>query len=294
MPTPNPNINRRRRLQQNRRIAYKSTPVSQFHYPESLLRALKQNLIKFNSKKHSDRLVFVLVRLVGEQIEDMRVFDQLNDATTEALYAMVHEHPEAFAIPAQTTTEHGREVKSEPSESASSVIAQLNARPDFMQVPQAGRSSNSNSTAFASVADQYQDQNAETNASTAANIRDEADTLFVIKEEDAEQPRPHRIQAAVNSGRGRGRAAKRPRTVEAQQDGNDNEEDEEGEEGEPVFVYWGDWKISSFGLKLEAYRGDGTSVKVSVHLKNRREPADKNRPAAFFDQPSMDLGDIYN
>jgi hypothetical protein len=254
-------------------------------------------MIKFNSKKHSDRLVFVLVRLVGEQIEDMRVFDQLNDATTEALYAMVHEHPEAFAVPPQntTTTEDGRGVKPEPTECASSVIAQLNARPEFVQVRYAGPSSDR--TALASVAeDQYQGQNADTNINAAANVHGKGKTVFVIKPEDDEQPPLHRIEVTVNGGRGRGRSTKRQRLADAGRDGDDqhDEEDDEGEEGEPVYVYWGDWKISSSGLKLEAYRGDGTSVKVSVHLKNRREPVDKNRPAAFFDRPSMDLGDIYN
>jgi hypothetical protein len=41
---------------------------------------------------------------------------------------------------------------------------------------------------------------------------------------------------------------------------------------EPTYIFWGDFKIQSYGLKMEARRGDGASVKVSVHLKNLRKP----------------------
>ncbi|KAI3319520.1 hypothetical protein HD806DRAFT_548086 [Xylariaceae sp. AK1471] len=233
-------------FQLGRPIAYKSTPIHQLYFPESLMLALKQNEYKWKAKKHSETAVFVVVRVVGTDIMDMRVFSTLRDATSDALHTMVNEHPEAFAIPLEKDTE-GSNVKFERSERASSVIRQITARPNFQLQDKDNDNGNGNEN----------DNDSAANASNGANVAEEADmgeySLFVIKPEDVELPRP-------------------PRISDPQPEVNERGEILLGAAPEPTFVFWGDYKIHSYGLKMEARRGDGAAVKVSVHLKNLRKP----------------------
>ncbi|KAJ8122383.1 hypothetical protein O1611_g9855 [Lasiodiplodia mahajangana] len=118
----------------NLRIAYKSTPIHQLHFPEGLVLALKQNRIKWARKAaHSEGLVFVVVRIVDSDIADMHVFPSLQDATVDALHLMVNDHPEAFALPCETDGD-GNEIKPPRMERATSVIREITERPTFAQL----------------------------------------------------------------------------------------------------------------------------------------------------------------
>ncbi|KAI0905010.1 hypothetical protein F4823DRAFT_633332 [Ustulina deusta] len=217
--------------QPNPRIAYKSTPTHQLHFPEALVLALKQNTSKWEAKEHAQSSVFVVARIVESDIADMHVFTSLRDATADALYMIVHEHPEAFAL-RRDKDDDGKEIKLERSEQASTVIQQITARPAFRQVPKTADQSNANGDGV-----------------------EEDDSLFVVKTEYPERPRPPRITDPHPDFNGRGELLLR-------------------DAPEPTYVFWGRYKICSFGLKMEARRADGAAVKVSVHLKNLRKPAD--------------------
>ncbi|KAI8626574.1 hypothetical protein F5Y19DRAFT_488159 [Xylariaceae sp. FL1651] len=218
-------------LQPSQQVADENTPIYQIHFPEALLLALKQNEMKWTAKTHSESSVFVVVRLVDGDIMDMRVFSTLRDATSDALHMITTEHPETFALPRENDGE-GRKVKLERTESASSVMRQITARPDFEQI-------------------QVPRETTEQHDATEADA--DGDSLFVIKSEDDELPRPLRIP-------------------EPQPDVNNRGEILLGNAPEPAYVFWGSYKIVSFGLKMEAQRTDGVTVKVSVHLKNLRKP----------------------
>ncbi|KAI0397753.1 hypothetical protein F5Y17DRAFT_413392 [Xylariaceae sp. FL0594] len=127
------------RLQQNRQTANKTTPTHQFYYPESLLLALKQNM---HGHPHPDMNVFVLVRLVGEEVEDICVFDRLTDATARAVYAMMHEHPEAFATATSAATTTVRAVD---------LIGQLGVQPPTLTDPTAASSTDSQEMVWRSI-----------------------------------------------------------------------------------------------------------------------------------------------
>ncbi|KAI0804304.1 hypothetical protein GGR55DRAFT_681901 [Xylaria sp. FL0064] len=217
-------------VQRNPHIAYKSTPMHQLHFPEALLLAIKQNALKWEAKKHAPSSVFVVARIAENDIADMHVFTTIRDATADALHMMAREHPEAFAS-SPGSDDDGNEIKQERSEQASSVIQQILARPDFQQVPMAVDQSNANTSDV------------------------DGNSLFVIKSEDPEAPRPSRIADPRPDSNGRGELLLR-------------------DAPEPTYVYYGNYKISSFGLKMEARRANGAAVKVSVHLKNLRKPAD--------------------
>ncbi|KAF2964414.1 hypothetical protein GQX73_g9159 [Xylaria multiplex] len=85
---------------------------------------------------------------------------------------------------------------------------------------------------------------------------DEADakeeTLFVIKDEYSEWPQPSRIPDPSHNFNSGGQHLLR--------DGP-----------KPTYMFWGKYKVSSNGLKMEARRADGSEVKVSVHFKNLRK-----------------------
>ncbi|KAI1299577.1 hypothetical protein F5Y03DRAFT_248541 [Xylaria venustula] len=240
-------------VQPNPHIAYKSTPRHQLYFPESLALAIKQNAIKWAAKNHNPSVVFVVTRLVGSNIADMHVFTSLREATADALHMIVHEHPEAFAI-APDTDEHGNEIKPERSETAAAVIQEITARPAFKQV--VGNADETESTT-ASEGDAHLSDEEE-----SLFVREDEDgsgteegSLFVIKEEDGlELPRRSRFADARPDVNGRGELMLR-------------------DAPEPIYVFWGKYKIVSFGLKMEARRADGAAVKVSVHLKNLRKPA---------------------
>ncbi|KAJ2967891.1 hypothetical protein NUW58_g10343 [Xylaria curta] len=175
----------------------------------------------------------------------MRVFSTLRNATAEALYTIVNEHPEAFAS-LRGVDDNGNEVKIEKSESAGSAIRDITARPNFVQVAM------STSTTAKSQSSSEGSQHANIPSSTTIAGGNDA-SVFVVKEEDPEIPWPQRIallEPDVNSRFGT----------------------HLGGIPEPTYVFWGKYKISSFGLKMEARRADGAAVKVSVHLKNLRKP----------------------
>ncbi|KAI1128970.1 hypothetical protein F5Y10DRAFT_239235 [Nemania abortiva] len=253
----------------NPHIAYKSTPAHQLYFPEELVLALKQNRIKWDSKKHSEGLVFVVARIVNSDVADMRVFSTLQDATVDALHMMVNEHPEAFALP-RTTDADGDEVKPPRMQRATSIIREITARPNFKQVSMSnaivdqGDNSQNTGTQYAdyqNTSPSYRGMSVQTmgrEADLEADIDAEAeaeaeDSLFVIKGETPELPRPPRI------------ADPRPYL-------NERGEVLLGDGPEPTYMFWGKCKISSFCLKMEARRVDGAPIKVSVHLKNLRKP----------------------
>ncbi|RYC59091.1 hypothetical protein CHU98_g7131 [Xylaria longipes] len=217
----------------NPRIAYKSTPIHQLHFPEGLALALKQNMIKWEGKQHSENLVFVVSHLIDGDHAGMHVFSTLRDAMADAIWMMMNEHPEAFALPPDVDAD-GVEIKHEKYQRATSLLRDINARPSFAQVPMPAAP---NSQGHGSVTD----------------LEDE-DSLFVVKEENPEMPRPPRF------------ASPRP-------DANDRGELLLGDAPEPTYVFCGKFRIVSYGLKMEARRVDGAAVKVSVHLKNLRRPA---------------------
>jgi hypothetical protein len=220
---------------------------------------------KWEGKQHSGSIVFVVARIVDSDIADMRVFSTLQDATVDALHMMVNEHPEAFALP-RTTDDDGNEVKPPKVERATSVIRDIAARPDFMQVPRADvvidRANGNQYVGSRSADNQYtSSQSAGTQHATHRNTGEQTmgpetdveDSLFVIKPETPEWPRQSRI-------------------AQPQPYLNDRGEMLLGDGPEPIYVFWGRYKISSFCLKMEARRVDGAAIKVSVHLKNLRKP----------------------
>ncbi|KAI1349448.1 hypothetical protein F5Y01DRAFT_327359 [Xylaria sp. FL0043] len=217
-------------VQHNPRIAYKSTPMHQLHFPEDLLLAIKQNALKWEAKEHALSSVFVVARIAENDIADMHVFTTLRDATVDALHMMAREHPEAFAS-SPGSDDDGNEIKQEISLPTSAMIQQILARPDFQQVPFAVDQSN------------------------AGTSDADGNSVFVIKSEDPEVPPPSRIADPRPDSNSRGELLLR-------------------DAPEPTYVYCGSYKISSFGLKMEARRADGAAVKVSVHLKNLRKPTD--------------------
>ncbi|KAI1738674.1 hypothetical protein F4680DRAFT_467043 [Xylaria scruposa] len=229
----------------NPRIAYKSTPMHQLHFSEGLVLALKQNMVKWEDKQHSEGLVFVVVHLINSDIADMHVFSTLRDATSDAIWTMINEHPEAFALP-RDIDDDGVEIKCEKFERATSLIRHINTRPNVVQVPATNqgpggkRASGTQSTGTLDI------------GSGVGLVRE--DTLVVIKEECPETPRPQRF------------ASPRP-------DLNDRGELLLGDAPEPVYVFSGKFRFVSSGLKMEARRADGAVVKVSVHLKNLRRPS---------------------
>ncbi|KAI0451350.1 hypothetical protein F5B21DRAFT_528022 [Xylaria acuta] len=233
----------------NPRIAYKTTPMHQLHFPEGLVLALKQNMIKWEGKQHSEGLVFVVVHQIDGDIADMHVFSTLRDATGDAIWMMINEHPEAFALPRDVDSE-GVEIKCEKFERATSVLRDINARPNFVQVPVPAAPTGRGCGTEHASGSQY---TGTLGGSSVAGFGGE-DSLFVIKEENPGEPRPPRF------------ASPRP-------DLNNRGELLLGEAPEPTYVFCGKFRIVSFGLKMEARRADGAVVKVSVHLKNLRRPA---------------------
>lgn len=284
--------------QPNPHIAYKSTPVHQLHFPQGLLLALKQSKIMWEGRRHSAGLVFVVARLVDGDVAGMHVFSSLQDATADALYMMVNEHPEAFARP-RTTDANGNELKVPRTERATSIIREITAPPAFEQAPipiaipaprpaPVGRDGGGHAHAHAHaqyVGDQYcynpafprhGDAQYRGFRDDGTNREDTIDhdfdldldfgldfdfdfdldaqsSFFAIKAEDPELPPPSRIADPGPSFNGRGEMLL-------------------GDAPEPRFVFWGRYRISSFGLKMEARRADGAAVKISVHLKNLRKP----------------------
>ncbi|KAI0442910.1 hypothetical protein F4803DRAFT_550629 [Xylaria telfairii] len=235
-------------IQPNPRIAYKSTPVHQLHFPEGLFVALKRNLIQWEGKAHSESTVFVVSRLVHGDIVDMHIFTTLREATSDAIWMMVKEHPEAFALPATLDDEEGIEIKLEKFQRATSLLRDINARPTFTQVymrapPGFGGNHASSSSQHTG------------NVRSSSSVTDveEQDSLFVTKNETGNMPRPQRYTA--------------PRP-------NYNNHSEALLRGapEPVFVFSGQFRFISNGLKMEARRADGTIVKVAVRLGNLRKP----------------------
>ncbi|KAI0114367.1 hypothetical protein GGR51DRAFT_577389 [Nemania sp. FL0031] len=255
----------------NFRIAYKSTPIHQLHFPEDLVLALKRNRIKWNSKTHSEGLVFVVTRIVDSGIADMHVFSALQDATVDALYMMVNEHPEAFAMPREMD-DNGEELKPPRMERATSVIREITARPSFAQVPMSSTGvefANGNpitggnpfaGTLYSHVQHTYYrgpsvqtvGREVDMDGDFDAEGEDD-DSLFVVKGETPELPRP-------------------PRIADPQPFFNERGEVLLGNQPEPAYMFWGKYKITSFCLKMEARRVDGAPIKVSVHLKNLRKP----------------------
>jgi hypothetical protein len=215
------------RVQGGRAIAYKNTSVRRLHFPESLLQALKQNEIKWRTKPHSEGVVFVLLRQEGETIVDIRVFSTLSDATGDALYAVVHEYPEMFALRREQDLDAGED-KHQKTENATDVIKQVTARPQFEVVEAGPAADNDNPTGTQG-------------------------TAFVLKPEDPEQQQV-------------------PRVPKTRPDFANDEVMMLDDDEEPPYVFWGQYRIASFGLKMEAKRNDGTTVKISVHLKNLRKP----------------------
>ncbi|KAI0429438.1 hypothetical protein F5Y09DRAFT_342641 [Xylaria sp. FL1042] len=213
----------------NTRIAHKSTPIHQLHFPEALLLSIKQKMMKWEAKEHAPSSVFVVARIVESDIVDMHVFTTLREATADALHVMAHEHPEAFAS-GPNEDDDGNEIKPGKSEPTSAVIQQILTRPDFQQVPMT------------------------TDQSNARTSDVEEDSMFVIKTENPEPPPPSRIADPRPDSNSRGELLLR-------------------DAPEPIYVFCGEYKIPSFGLKMEARRTDGAAVKVSVHLKNLRKPA---------------------
>ncbi|KAI0856781.1 hypothetical protein F4860DRAFT_528780 [Xylaria cubensis] len=230
----------------NLRIAYKSTPMHQLHFSEGLVLALKQNLVKWEDKQHSEGLVFVVVHLINNDIADMHVFSTLRDATADAIWTMINEHPEAFALPRNVDAD-GVEIKCEKYERATSLIRDINNnRPNFVPMPVTP----TNQEPGGELASGSQT----VGISSGARLEKE-DTLFVMmKEESPEMPRVQRF-------------------VSPQPDLNDRGELLLGDAPEPAYVFSGKFRFVSFGLKMEARRADGAVVKVSVHLKNLRKPA---------------------
>ncbi|KAI1749500.1 hypothetical protein F4782DRAFT_549775 [Xylaria castorea] len=238
-------------IQSNPRIAYKSTPLHQLHFPEGLVLALKQNMIKWEGKKHSEGLVFVVVHLINSDVADMHVFSTLRDATADALWIIINEHPEVFALPRNVDAD-GVEIKFERYERATSLVRDINGRPNFVQVPMPAAAPTGQGYG-SEHAGGSQHNNSTTEIGSVAGFERE-DSLFVIKEESPGMPRPSRF------------ADPRP-------DLNDRGELLLGDAPEPAYVFSGKFRIVSLGLKMEARRADGAVVKVSVHLKNLRRPA---------------------
>lgn len=269
--------------QPNPHIAYKSTPIHQLHFPQGLLVALKQNKIRWEGTPHSEGLVFIVARLVDGDVADMRAFSALQDATADALYMMVNEHPEAFARP-RAADALGNELKAPRTERATSVIREITAPPVFAQAPivpaprapvgQDGGGAQAqylgNQYYYHPGSSQHGDSQHGGFRNDGTNREDTIDhdfdldfdfdfdaaaqsSFFAIKAEDPELPRPSRI------------ADPAPYV-------NDRGEMLLGDAPEPTYVFWGRYRISSFGLKMEARRADGAAVKISVHRKNLRKP----------------------
>ncbi|TGJ78365.1 hypothetical protein E0Z10_g10396 [Xylaria hypoxylon] len=220
-------------VQPNFHIAYTSTPIHQLHFPEALVLALKQSVSKWEAKVHTGRCVFVALRILGSDVADMHVFPNLRHAIADTLYKVANKHPEAFAL-ARDKDDNGNEIKPEKSLEASTVIQEITARPAFQQVPMP--------TSLASADEANTDE---------ADV--EEGSLFVIKDEYTEWAQP-------------------PRITDPRPDFNSRGELLFRDAPEPIYVFWGRYKVSSNGLKMEALRADGSVVKVSVHFKNIRKP----------------------
>ncbi|KAI1108648.1 hypothetical protein F5Y14DRAFT_459253 [Nemania sp. NC0429] len=250
----NDNDNDAPRQQPNPHIAYKSTPVHQLHFAEELVAALKKNKVRWEGRPHSEgRLVFVVARLVGGDVADMRVFGALQDATADALHMMATEHPEAFARLRTTATAGGGEdeIKAPRTERVSSVIREITAPAVFERVPAPAPAPG--------LVDTNPDLDLDTDVDTAtAYGSTPSPSLFLaLKPEDPELPPRSRIADAAPYINDRGEMLL-------------------PDAPEPVYVFGGRWAISpcSFGLKMEApRRADGAAVRISVHLKNLRRPA---------------------
>ncbi|KAI0532703.1 hypothetical protein GGR58DRAFT_522537 [Xylaria digitata] len=218
-------------VQPNLHIAYLSTPMHQLHFPEALALALKQSLSRWEAKAHSERSVFVVLRIVASDVADMRVFPSLRQAIGDALYTIISKHPEAFAL-ARYKNDDGSEMKPERSTQASTLIEEITARPAFHQVH---RPTNS----------------AHTDSADSADV--EEGSLFVIKDEYSEWPQPSRVPDPSPGFNSSGEHLFR-------------------DDPEPTYMFWGKYKVSSNGLRMEARRADGSEVKLSVHFKNLRKP----------------------
>ncbi|KAI0551239.1 hypothetical protein F4679DRAFT_539769 [Xylaria curta] len=219
--------------------------MHQLHFPEGLVLALKQNMVKWDDKQHSDGLVFVVAHLINNDIADMHVFSTLRDATADAIWTMINEHPEAFALP-RGIDDDGVEIKCEKFERATSLIRHINSRSNVVQVTMPTNQGSGGEHASGN-------QSNSTLGVGSVGVERE-DTLIIIKEEQfPEPPQPQRF------------ASPRP-------DLNNRGELLLGDAPESAYVFSGKFKFVSYGLKMEAHRADGAVVKVSVHLKNLRRP----------------------
>lgn len=234
----------------------------------------------------------------------MRVFSALQDATADALYMMVNEHPEAFARLRAADADaggsgRGKEKKVPRTERATSVIREIMAPPVFEQrippivvVPTLRNSGiqGDGGAPARSVGDQFDypypgnnqqhygndgtqyrgfhndgtnredtiDHDFDLDLNFNHNIDPNIDpnlksSFFTIKPEDPELPPRSRLADPAPSFNDRGEMLL-------------------ADAPEPTFVFCGRYRISSFGLKMEARRADGAAVKISVHLKNLRKP----------------------
>ncbi|KAI0467680.1 hypothetical protein F4859DRAFT_517845 [Xylaria cf. heliscus] len=243
------NINNAAYIQPSPYIAYKTTPMDQLHFPEGLVLELKKSMIKWEGKQHSEGLVFAVVHLINGDVADMHIFSTLREATADAIWIMMNEHPEAFALPS-AVRDDGVEIKFEKHQRATSLIRDITGGSNFAQVlmPTAHNGQGYGSD-FASSS-QY---TGTMGGSSIAHF-DEGTPFFLIKEENSQTLRPSRF------------AGPRP-------DFNNRGELLLSDTPEPIYVFWGKFRIVSFGLKMETRRADGAVVKVSVHLKNLRRPA---------------------
>ncbi|KAI0399349.1 hypothetical protein F4802DRAFT_612414 [Xylaria palmicola] len=83
----------------NNNNASKSTPIRQLYFSQIFINTLRHNIGSWEDRgeKHSEGLVFVVLRLVDGDAADVRVFASLRAATAECLHLVVSQHPEAFA-----------------------------------------------------------------------------------------------------------------------------------------------------------------------------------------------------